>query len=492
MAPQPVPLPERGEAHEALLERMAAFRDEDARWRDGRTWSLVYHVDDEHAELLKRAHGLFSSTNGLNPMAFKSLKRMEAEVVSMTADLLSGDEEVVGTMTSGGTESILLAVKTYRDRARRLRPWIRRPNMVVPDTIHVAFDKAAHYFGVRIRRVPVGPEGRADVAAMKRRVGRNTILLCASAPQYPHGVIDPIEELGTLARAKKLPLHIDACIGGFMLPWIEALGRPIPTFDFRVPGVTSISADAHKYGYAAKGASVILYRNMGYLKHQFFVETNWCGGIYASPSLPGTRPGGSIAAAWAAMRALGREGYLELAARALECADHLRQGIAAIKGIEVIGDPQATLIAYQSADPAVDIFVVADQLEAKGWSTDRQQFPNCIHCTVNGNNLAALDSYLADLAAAVTQARAHPDLKASGNAAMYGMMAKVPFRAMVRQSILKVMEQMYAPGGGTPDLSRLGEDKSEGWLLGAVNKHGDRAMALLEWLDGLKKALRGR
>jgi glutamate/tyrosine decarboxylase-like PLP-dependent enzyme len=480
-------MPATGEEKRALLEQMSAFRADDADWHHGRTWSLVYHIDDEHSEFLKRAHGLFASTNGLNPMAFKSLKRMEADVVSMTADMLNGDGGVVGTMTSGGTESILLAVQAYRDRARRGRPWIRRPNMVVPATIHVAFDKAAHYFGVRIRRVPVGPDHRADVDAMRRRINRNTIFLAASAPQYPHGVVDPIAELGALARQKKLPLHVDACIGGFMLPWVEALGRHVPTFDFRVPGVTSISADAHKYGYAAKGASVILYRDMSYLKHQFFVESNWCGGIYASPSMPGTRPGGSIAAAWAALRTIGRDGYIRLAERAMECVDRLRAGIDAIDGVAVLGDPHSTLIAYASTTPAVDIFVVADLLEAKGWNIDRQQFPDSIHCTVNGNNLAVVDGYLADLAGAVAHARAHPELKSSGNAAMYGMMAKIPVRAMVRSSVRKVMEQMYAPGGGTPDLSNVGSGADDDWTLRLMNRYGDRVMSLLGRFDNWKK-----
>ncbi len=478
--PQPTEIPLHGQDPSTLLAQMARFADDDARWREGRTWSLVYHVDDAHAELLKQAYQLFASTNGLNPFAFKSLKRMEAEVVAMTAQMLKGDGAVVGTMTSGGTESILLAVKAARDRARRRRPWLRRPEMVVPATIHAAFDKAAHYFGVKIRRVAVTRDYRADVAAMRRAIGRRTVLVAASAPQYPHGVIDPIEELGELAAARGIPFHVDACIGGFMLPWLERLGRALPPWDFRVRGVTSISADAHKYGYAAKGASVILYRDMEHLKHQFFVETDWCGGIYASPTIPGTRPGGSIAAAWAAMRTLGQDGYQRLAAQALQCSDTLIRGIGAIEGLAVVGKPQSTLVAFESCEKGIDIFSVADRLEKRGWLVDRQQHPSSIHCTVTAHHRSIVDRYLADLAECVAFARAHPELRASGNAAMYGMMAKIPARGLVRQSVGKVMERMYRPGGGVPDLTELGSEESDGFVLRAMHRWGERLAGLLK------------
>mgnify|MGYP001000221556 CR=1 FL=1 len=290
-------IPENGQDQAALLEQMRSYGQEDADWRGGKTWSLVYSLGEEHTNFLKQAHGLFFSENALNPLAFKSLKRFESEVVRMAATMLHGDKDVVGTMTAGGTESCLLAVKTYRDLARAKRPWLRKPEMIVPESIHMAFEKGAHYFGVKPVRVPVDEHYRVDLDVVRKRINRNTALIIGSAPSYPFGVIDPIEGLGKIAQEKGIPLHVDGCLGGFMLPFVERLGNKVPPFDFRVPGVTSMAADVHKYGYSAKGASVILYRSMEYLKHQFFVYTDWSGGIFISPALLGTRCGGPIAEA---------------------------------------------------------------------------------------------------------------------------------------------------------------------------------------------------
>ncbi len=485
-------IPPMGRNKEKLLEEMSEFRQSDADWKHGRTWSMVYYAGEEHYDFLKKAHHLYFSENGLNPMAFKSLKRMEAEVVQMTADMLHGPDKAVGTMTSGGTESILLAVKTYRDRARKKKPWILRPEMVVPETIHVAFNKASHYFGVKMRFAKIDGDGRVNVEAMKKLVNKNTIMMAASAPQYPHGVVDPIVELGAFAQRKKIPFHVDACFGGFMLPWLEKLGYPIPVWDFRVSGVTSISADVHKYGYAAKGASVIVYRGMDYLRHQFFVATDWSGGIYASPSLPGTRPGGSIAAAWAAMQAMGEDGYMRLAKEAMMAALELKEGIESIPGLKVIGKPNATVVSWGSAEEGIDVYAVADQMAEKGWSVDRQQNPACIHCTVNANNRAVIENYLQDLREATEYVRQHPELKKEGEAAMYGMMAKVPVRGLVKQSVLKVMEAMYSEKGDMPDLTKVGENKEDGWLMNAINKYGDSAMEVLDQVNGLRKNLKER
>ncbi|MBN2495174.1 MAG: aspartate aminotransferase family protein [Deltaproteobacteria bacterium] len=472
-------IPEQGVPADELLSEMRAMKGQDADWKRGRTWSLVYHAGEQHEQLLRDAYSLFISENYLNPMAFRSLKRMETEVVGMSARMLHGGPEVVGTMSSGGTESIFLAVKASRDRARARRPWIRHPEMVVPSSIHVAFDKAAHYLGVRSVRVPVGPDFRADVRAMRKRISHRTVMLAASAPQYPQGVIDPIEELGQLALRKKLPFHVDACIGGFLLPWLERIGRPVPPFDFRVPGVSSISADLHKYGYASKGASVVLYRDMSYLRHQFFVSTDWTGGIYASATMPGTRPGGAIAAAWAALRAMGERGYLDMASRTAEATDRMLAGLRKIEAICVLGEPAMSLVAFAARDPAaLDIYVVADQLQARGWNVDRQQMPPSIHLTVTSNHAGVIDEYLADLRAAVDFALAHPEMRDAGEAAMYGMMAKLPVRSMVRLGVRKVMEGMYGPDGQIPDLGKLGSDESDP-LLKLADRYG--GLAIRTW-----------
>jgi glutamate/tyrosine decarboxylase-like PLP-dependent enzyme len=436
-------IPKQGRAADDVIADLKARTERDTDWKGGRVFSLVYHIGEEHDALLSRAHAMFASANLLNPMAFKSLKQIESELVEMAGRLFhcSG---AVGAVTSGGTESILCAVAAYRDRAKRERPWILRPELVVPSTIHPAFDKAAHYFGVKLVKVPVGADLRADVRAMTKAIGRRTIGIVASAPQYPHGVVDPIAELGAVALDRKIPMHVDACVGGFMLPWLEKLGRRIPRWDFRVPGVTSISADLHKYGYASKGASLLLWRSIDQMRHQIFVETNFPGGIYASPTMIGTRPGGPIAAAWAAMQSLGEAGYMELARVTMDAADRFRAGIAKIRGLALLGNGDATIVAYAAV--GMDIYAIADRMEARGWTIDRMHRPAAIHLTVTANHAGIVDDYLTDLEASVADVRRDPALAKSGSAPMYGMAAKMPLRGLVASRVRKVIADLYAGG----------------------------------------------
>ena len=465
-----VRIPTQGRPAAEILDELAARKANDTKWREGRVFSLVYHVPgaagEALEELLQRAHALYASTNLLNPIAFGSLKRMESEVIAMAGELFHCPG-AVGTMTSGGTESILCAVAAYRDRARRARPWVLRPELIAPTTIHPAFDKAAHYFNVKLVKVPVGPDLRADVRAMAKKISRSTIGLVGSAPQYPHGVVDPIAELGQLAEAHDLPLHVDACVGGWVLPWIERLGRRVPVWDFRVPGVTSISADLHKFGYAGKGASTLVWRSIEAMRHQIFVATEFPGGIYASPTMGGTRPGGPIAAAWAALNALGEDGYLELAKLALDAAEGLRRGIEGIPGLALLGNGDATIVAYSTpevVESAADsslwpalvrrvtggggeaIYAIADRMETRGWTIDRQHRPASLHLTVTANHAHVVDDYLADLAASVAEVRRDPALAKSGSAPMYGMAAKMPLRGFVASRVRKMMADMYAKG----------------------------------------------
>jgi glutamate/tyrosine decarboxylase-like PLP-dependent enzyme len=486
----PTRIPETGRDPQAILREMAELRGNDADWRGGRVFSLVYHAGAAHEELLQHAHGMFASANLLNPMAFKSVKQMEAEVVQMAARLMNGPESTVGAMTSGGTESILLSIYTYREHARKARKMRGPLEIVAPVTIHPAFDKACHYFGLKLRKVDLRRDFSADPREMKRAITRRTIALVASAPQYPHGVVDPIQEIGSLAEHAGLPLHVDACVGGFILPWLERIGRRLPTWDFRVPAVTSISADLHKYGYTAKGASVLLWRSMDYMRHQFFVATDFPGGIYASPSIPGTRPGGPIAAAWAALQSMGADGYEKLARVALDAADRLRAGVDTIPELAVLGQSRATIVCYGARDGSIDVYAVADRLEARGWTVDRQQMPPSIHLTVTANHAAIVDAYIADLRAAVEEVRKNPHLAASGNAPMYGMMAKIPMRGMVAGSVRKVMEAMYAPGAVVPDMK---EASGRGGFVDAlVAKHGERINAMLDRFEFVRARLRRR
>lgn len=397
------PFPRHGQSKESVLEALRMAREKDIRWQQGRVFGLVYHISEEIDALLKEAYTLFFAENGLNPTAFPSLRKFENEIVSMTASLLGGDEQVRGNITSGGTESVLLAVKTARDWARAHRPHIHTPEMILPRSAHPAFEKAAHYFGVRPVYVPLRADFRADVEAMKRAITDQTILLVASAPSYPHGVVDPITEIGELAQKHGLLFHVDACVGGFMLPFVRKLGYPVPPFDFRVPGVTSISADLHKFGYAAKPASVLLHGGPELRRYQMFVSTDWPGGVYPSPVISGSRPGGPIAAAWALLHFLGEEGYLEITARVMETTKYLQAGIRALPGLKILGEPEMSVFAVASDD--LDVYELADELSLRGWHLDRQQFPPSLHMTVNYVHTAVRAEFLHDLAECVEVVR---------------------------------------------------------------------------------------
>ena len=444
-------IPEKGLPQGEVLEMLRGFKKGDANYRDSKTWSLVYYLGEEHTRFLMEAFSIFFSENALNPMAFKSLKRFEHEVVRMSAGLLGGDGNVVGTMTSGGTESCLLPVMTYRDMAASRRSFRSRAfEMIAPLSIHVAWEKAARYFGVKMIHAPLRSDLRVDVEAVKRRISRNTVLIVGSAPSYPHGVVDPIGELGAVAQEHGLPFHVDSCLGGFLLPFVEKLGRDIPPFDFRVPGVTSISADVHKYGYSAKGASVLLYRNMDYLKHQFFVHENWPGGVFISPALLGTRPGGAIAAAWASIKSLGMEGYLELARKVMDTTAALQEGIRSIPGLEILSNPEMSVFAYRSTSHKISTYALGDQMEEKGWFVDRLQRPEALHAMVTPLHERIVGEFIAHLGQSAEAVAANPSLAKKGNAALYGMISRVPLRGMVKKEVLKMMEQIYGPGMEMP------------------------------------------
>ena len=398
-------LPAHGLDADDVLTRLDGFADQDRDWRGGRVFSLVYDAGPDVRELLARAAGRFGAENALNTLAFPSLGWMQHDIVTITTGLLGGDRRpggsagVRGYLTSGGTESLLQATRTARDHGRDVRGVVR-PNMVLATSAHAAFAKASHYFDVESRRVPVRPDGSADVAAMADAVDDQTVLLVGSAPSYPQGVIDPIPELGTLGLERGVPCHVDACLGGFILPFLGTLGHVTKPWDLAVPGVTSISADLHKYGYASKGVSVILYGDRELARHQPFVTTDWLGGLYGSPSMAGTRPGGPIAAGWAVLHHLGEDGYLRLAAEAHRAATSLLACIRSTPGLAVRGAPDATVIAFGGQDEAdgIDTFALGDALaERGGWYFDRQTPPDSLHATVHAGHAAVIDELCADL-----------------------------------------------------------------------------------------------
>ena len=399
-------LPEKGLAWPEIEVRLNDAKKDDYSWRDGRMAVYYYYLDDELSDVQKRAYAAFWTENSLGKRAFPSLAKLENDVVDFGLSLLGAPEDAAGTFTSGGSESIFLAVQTARDWARATKG-IDKPNFVVPRTSHPAFSRAGHALGVEIRRVPTTRNDfKADIGAMAGRIDDNTIGLVGSAPCYPFGVFDPIRELGALAQARGLWLHVDACVGGFLSPYVKRLGHALPDWDFAVPGVTSISADLHKHGMAAKGASLMLLRSKELKeKYQTFDFREWERGPYVAWTMQGTRPGGAIAAAWATLQHLGDEGYMRCARMIMDNKKALIDGIARIPGLAVLEPSELSIFVTRSADPALDIGAVSDAMGTRGWLVGRQVEPPGIHMHLNPSHERMVGDYLEDLAWAVGEAR---------------------------------------------------------------------------------------
>src|SRR3990170_4179994 len=441
--PMALPFPARGRPKEEILAEMRLARDRDVRWRDGRVFGLVYQIGEEVEDLLKEAFTLFFAENGLNPAAFPSLRKFETEVVAMTASLLGGDENVAGTVTSGGTESLLMAVKTARD-------W--------------------------------GAGYRADVDAARAAINPNTILIVGSAPAYPHGVVDPIADLAALAEERGLLCHVDACVGGFMLPFVRALGYPVPEFDLRVPGVTSISADLHKYGYAAKGASVILYRTPEHRRHQFFIYSDWPGGIYPSPALAGTKPGGPVAAAWALLHFLGWEGYLAITEEVMLTTRKIQAGIGEIPGIQVLGEPAMSVFAIGS--DGADVYEVADELALRGWYFDRQHFPPSLHLTVTYAHRAFAEDFIAALADSAAIVR-RPSLRRTASKLLIRV-ANAAVRLLPERWVSGLMKRASSLLGGSGG-ELPGRSAPMYGMIGTLPNRGDLRELGLDLIDQMTR-----
>ena len=446
-------IPGEGRTRDEVLAEMREMADlEAARWADGYASGSVYNGDPDHIDFLNRVYALNSQANPLHTDLWPSAVKYESEIVAMTASMLGGagigdgpgsDTGVCGTVSSGGSESIQLAMKTYRDHARATRG-ITSPQMIVPISAHAAFDKAAQYFGIDIVHVPTGPDGRADVAATEAAITDDTVVIVGSSPSFPHGVIDPIEELSELARSRGIGFHTDACLGGFVLPWAERLGYPVPGFDFRLPGVTSMSADTHKYGYAAKGTSVVLYRTLELRHFQYFTTTDWPGGLYCSPTFAGSRPGALSAACWAALVSIGEAGYLDATRRILEVADAVKAGLRSdFPELRIFGDP-LFVIAFASADDTLDIFRVLDAMTRRGWSLNGLHRPAAVHLcvTLRHTQGGVAERFLADLRDAIEDVRAHPDTE-GGMAPIYGMADTIPDRGLVADAMLDHMDGWF-------------------------------------------------
>ena len=402
--------PQTGRPRDAVLSEIDVMSElEDSPYHEGRISGSIYSGDEAHYAFLNEVFGHYSHANVLQRDMYPSATRFEGEIIAMTADLLHapvvGGEGPCGVLTSGGTESLMNPLLVYREWGRARG--ITQPNVVLPATAHPALDKGAHYFGIELRKAAVTDEFVADMDSVRSLVDANTVALVGSAGSYPHGAIDPIEALSALAVERGINLHVDGCLGAFILAWGEDLGYQVPVFDFRLPGVTSISADTHKYGFGLKGSSVLLYRNADLRRLQYFIVPDWTGGLYTSPGMSGSRSGGVIAAAWAAMVTLGREGYLAIAADIFRTAAELRSVIETRDELRLLGHSFFNVAFTTTAESGLDIFLVNDFLASRRWRLNGLQRPAAVHFCVTRPNTqpGVIERFAIDLDLAIRDAR---------------------------------------------------------------------------------------
>ncbi len=392
--------PKTGKSWDIVKAELIERGGSDAKWRDGKTAVYVFNAGEDIAQVQHEAYCAYMSENGLGPLAFPSLAQMEQEVIGMALSILHGPEGATGAMTSGGTDSITMAVKTARDYARATKGHTGKANIVLPQSAHPAFDKAAMLMDIEVRRVPIKQDGsyEADPAAMGEACDAQSVMMVGSAPNFPHGIIDPIAALGEIAEAKGVWLHTDACVGGYFAPFARMNGVPVPAFDFDVPAVHSISADLHKYGYCAKGASTVLFRSKELYEHMPFETNNWNGAPMKTPTLAGTRPGGAISAAWAVMNVLGEEGYREKQGLVCATRERAEAGFKQL-GFEILGNPMLGLVAFRH--PEHDSFQLYSEMYRKGWFTSITVDPPSLHLMLSPKHADVIDDYIRDLGEAV-------------------------------------------------------------------------------------------
>lgn len=393
------PLPDQGVSWADLQAQMADYAGGDVKWREGKTAVYVFNAGPEVEQVQKAAYTAFMSENGLGPMAFPSLKRMEAEIVGFGLSLLHGPEGAGGVTTSGGTDSITMAVKAARDYARRAKGVSGPLNLVLPWSAHPAFDKACAVMEIEVRRIPV-KDLLADPKAMAAACDASTMMIVGSAPCFPYGLIDPIDALSDLALAKDLWLHVDACVGGYIAPFVKMNGGDVAPFDFELPGVRSMSADLHKYGYCAKGASTLFFRSAELQTYMTFDFRDWPGGRMVTPTLAGTRPGGAISAAWAVMNFLGVSGYRQKQGQVTAAREAIEAGVKAL-GFDVFGKPALGIVAFGRAD--IDPMKLWAKLHQRGWFTSTTSSPKGLHLMLSPFHGEVVETYLEDLKWALTE-----------------------------------------------------------------------------------------
>jgi sphinganine-1-phosphate aldolase len=411
-------IPDKGRSRDEVMDELRGFGKEDLQTKGGRTWAYVYDSGRQDVDqVAKEAYMTYLSQNALDPTVYPSTLKLEVALSKMAAAHLGGDENTVGNFTSGGTESCMLAVKTARDYARKHKPEITEPEMVLPTTGHAAFHKAAHYFGIKKVLVPVDPVTfKADPAAMEKAITPNTVFMMASAVSYAHGVVDPIRELGQVALKHNILFHVDGCIGAFMLPYFKRLGADVPDFDFSVPGVTSMSMDWHKYAYCPKGSSVVLYKNKDIRKYQLYACADWTGYTIINNTIQSSKSGGPMAATWAVLNFIGDDGYLEIARRTYEASKKIVAAIDKMDDVKVLGRPDLCLVAFTS--DTVNVFLVIDEMKKRGWYVQPQLAypgsPENIHLSISAVSLDQADAMLADLEECIAEAKKQgpPNFKA--------------------------------------------------------------------------------
>jgi len=414
-------IPEKGLSKEEILSTLQAFKARDMDWKAGKVWCYVYNPGEDPADVTREAYLSYLTENGLDPSVFPSLLKLETDVVRAVINLLRGDSNAVGHLTTGGTESIMLAVKTARDMARTTKPHIKAPEMILPKTAHAAFHKAAHYLSVKPILIDIDPQTfKVRAEDMKSAITENTILMVASAPSYSQGVVDPIAEIGEFALEKNLLFHVDACVGGLHLSFMRKLGDEVPAFDFTVPGVTSISTDLHKYGYAAKGCSTIMYRSKAIRKYQIFACTDTTGYTLINPTVLSSKTGGPMAGAWAILNFLGEEGYKKIVRDVQDATKKLIDGVNSIDGLQVLGEPAMCMFSFKS--DIINVYQLADEMSKRGWYIQGQfstpLTPRNLHISVNHGTIHKVDALLEDLRGCVDLVKAKTPIDSDAIKAM--------------------------------------------------------------------------
>ncbi|GMH68096.1 hypothetical protein TrRE_jg9563, partial [Triparma retinervis] len=427
-------LPKKGRTSKSLLADLKKRgAKENKKWEEGLVSGAVYCGEEEHTDLLNAAYAAFSLANPLHPDIWPSVNQFEAEIVSMTASLMNGQihglkdivDTVVGCISSGGTESIVLAAKAHREFYCKAKG-IKHPEIISCVTAHAAIDKACEILGCRNVKVGYDPETYCvDVAALEAAITSDTILLYSSAPSFPQGVVDPIATLSDIAVKHDIGLHVDCCLGGFVLPFAKKLGYDVPEFDFTLPGVTSMSCDTHKYGYASKGTSVVLYRNKHLRRAQYFCYPEWTGGLYVTPTIAGSRPGALSAACWASMMAMGEDGYSDRIETIMDTTQEIAEAVQGMEGLYLLGEPKSMIVCFDSK--AFNIYRVGDKMTKLGWSLNSLQKPSCIHLCVTLRTVEHSDKFIGDLQQCVDEVLEEGnDGPLTGNAAIYGMSGSMP------------------------------------------------------------------